>query len=60
MTVEFIEPGEQETSEVEVTIGLRDNDYTQITSGIEEGDKILIGNVLPVFEFGDGPPGRNN
>lgn len=39
---------------VEVTIGLRDSQYTEITSGIEEGMELLIGNNLPTFNFG--PP----
>jgi HlyD family secretion protein len=39
---------------VPVTIGLRDNRYTQITNGLAEGDVVQIGNALPVASFG--PP----
>ncbi len=39
---------------VEVTIGLRDGQNTQITGGLEEGDEVRIGNDLPTFEFGPG------
>jgi multidrug efflux pump subunit AcrA (membrane-fusion protein) len=44
--------------EVEVTIGLRDGRYTQILSGINEGDELLIGNAVPVFQFGPGGDGE--
>ncbi|MCA9971398.1 MAG: efflux RND transporter periplasmic adaptor subunit, partial [Anaerolineales bacterium] len=37
---------------VPVTIGLRDSQYTQITSGIAEGDQLLIGDTLPLQQFG--------
>jgi HlyD family secretion protein len=52
------EQGNQITEEVIVTIGLRDNAFTQITSGLQEGDRLLVGNTLPVFDFqsSDGPP----
>lgn len=43
--------------EVPVTLGLRDNQNTEITSGIQAGDVIVIGNVAPRAEFG---PGSNN
>jgi HlyD family secretion protein len=39
------ETGVQETA---VTIGLRDNRYTQILSGLNEGDELLITNDAPV------------
>ncbi len=42
---------------VEVTIGLRDSQYTEITSGIAEGTELLIGNDLPTFNFG--PPAED-
>ncbi|NJN55329.1 MAG: efflux RND transporter periplasmic adaptor subunit [Anaerolineae bacterium] len=44
--------------EVEVTIGLRDGRFTQITSGLNEGDELLVGTLTPRFQFGngDGPP----
>jgi multidrug efflux pump subunit AcrA (membrane-fusion protein) len=40
--------------EVPVTIGLRDNRNTEITSGLQEGDVLVIGNVAPRAQFG--PP----
>ncbi len=50
--------GNETTTEVEVTIGLRDNTYTQITSGLQEGDRVMIGNAAPVEDlFGGGPGG---
>jgi HlyD family secretion protein len=39
---------------VEVTIGLRDEANTQITSGLNEGDQLLIGTGQPVETFGPG------
>lgn len=50
--------GAQTLTEVEVTIGLRDGRYTQITSGLQAGDELIIGSVTPRFQFGngDGPP----
>ncbi|MGB4868699.1 MAG: efflux RND transporter periplasmic adaptor subunit [Candidatus Promineifilaceae bacterium] len=48
--------GNQTVDVVEVTIGLRDGQFTQITDGLQEGDVLLVGNVAPVFEFGSGPP----
>ena len=48
-------PDGAETIEtVPVTIGLRDNRYTQITGGLAEGDVVQIGDALPVQSFG--PP----
>ena len=49
--------GNVTVEEIEVTIGLRDANNTQITSGLQEGDEIMIGNVLPIFEFGPGNDG---
>lgn len=43
---------------VEVTIGLRDNQYTQITDGLNPGDELLVTNGVPVQTFG--PGGNNN
>lgn len=51
--------GNLTTEAVEVSIGLRDGQYTQITGGLEEGDQVLVGDNLPVQRFGpdgDGPP----
>lgn len=53
------ENGNLTTEAVEVSIGLRDGQYTQITGGLEEGDEVLVGDNLPVQRFGpggDGPP----
>jgi HlyD family secretion protein len=46
--------GVQSVEAVPVTIGLRDGRYTQITSGLQEGDTLLVGNLPPRFRFG--PP----
>lgn len=43
--------------EVEVVIGLRDDQNTQIVSGIEAGDELVIGAVTPELQFG---PGNGN
>jgi HlyD family secretion protein len=40
----------------EVTIGLRDQNYTEITNGLEEGDKLAIGEVSEKLDFSQGPP----
>lgn len=42
---------------VEVTTGLRDNRNTEITSGLEAGNELIIGSFELDFPFGDGPPG---
>ncbi len=44
------------TEEVEISIGLRDAGVTQVLSGLEEGDEVMIGSGLPTFDFGSGPP----
>lgn len=52
--------GEQTVRPVEVRVGLRDNQYTQILGGLEEGDTVQIGTVrLPGQNASeeDGPPG---
>lgn len=49
--------------QVPVTIGLRDNQFTQIKSGLNAGDEVVIGNAIPVANFGqggDGPFGGGN
>ena len=49
--------GRETTRDVEVTIGLRDNRYTEITSGLAEGDRVRIGPVVqPVDLFQPGGP----
>lgn len=44
-----------EVQEVPVTIGLRDDEFTQITGGLNEGDELLVDNGVPVETFGPGP-----
>ncbi len=47
--------GSKTVNEVEVTIGLKDNDYTQITSGLVEGDELVLGEfTAPTIDFGGG------
>lgn len=47
-----------DTSEtVEVTIGLSDGENTQITSGLEAGDQLLIGDAAPTAGVRSGPGG---
>jgi HlyD family secretion protein len=48
--------GNMTTETVAVTIGLRDSQFTEITSGLNEGDEVAIGTIAPVIEFGGGPP----
>lgn len=48
--------GAQTFEEIEVSIGLRDGQFTQITDGLQAGDELLIGDELPTFDFGSGPP----
>jgi HlyD family secretion protein len=45
-------------AKTEVTIGLRDKDFTEITSGLKEGDELFIGEIEEGFmlEPGQGPP----
>ncbi|MDX1688759.1 MAG: efflux RND transporter periplasmic adaptor subunit [Candidatus Promineifilaceae bacterium] len=52
------EDEQQTTERVEVTIGLRDDQNTQITSGLEAGDRILVGEPQSRSPRGDGdgPP----
>lgn len=45
------------TTTIPVTIGLRDGRYTQITSGLQAGDELLVGNLPPRQTFG--PPNGN-
>ena len=54
--------GEESVRRAEVTIGLRDDRYTEITAGVAEGDRVRIGPVVqPVnlFEPGGGAPDGN-
>lgn len=47
-------------TEVEVGVGLSDTQYTQITSGLDEGDEVLLGSLAELEEDDGpgGPPGR--
>lgn len=40
----------------EVAIGLRDQNYTEITSGLEEGDQLFTGEASEKLDFSEGPP----
>lgn len=62
--VNLVEPaaGDQTTTrQVEVSIGLRDAQYTQITDGLNEGDIVRIGSIDAPIEnpFEQGPPGQD-
>ena len=59
--------GNQTTEIVQITIGLRDSNNTQVTSGLNEGDQLMVGNAAPRFSFGadengegGGPPRDEN
>ncbi|MCB9419093.1 MAG: HlyD family efflux transporter periplasmic adaptor subunit [Ardenticatenaceae bacterium] len=56
--------GQQTYTETAVTVGLHDAQNTQIVSGLNEGDQLLVGEIAPVVEFGPGrggpPPGMGN
>lgn len=43
------------TEVVEVAIGLRDGQHTQILHGLNTGDELLVTNGIPVENFGPGP-----
>ena len=48
-------PNTPVTEEVEVIIGLKDGNYTQILKGLSAGDEIIIGEIVaPVLRFGPG------
>jgi HlyD family secretion protein len=42
--------------EVEITVGLRDAQYTQVTDGLQAGDVVLVDYEPPTFQPGQGPP----
>ncbi len=57
--VRTAEDGSTTVVPMEVTIGLRDNDNTQIIDGLQEGDVVILGTFdAPVLNFGGGPGGR--
>ena len=41
-----------ETSRVDVSIGLRDSQYTEITAGLQEGDEVSLEEVEQELHFG--------
>ena len=43
--------------EVEITIGLRDSQFTEILSGLQDGDQVLVGDTAPRVRF-EGPFGE--
>lgn len=49
--------GNETYTETAVSVGLHDNQYTQIVAGLAEGDQLLIGEMPPVQQFG---PGQGN
>jgi HlyD family secretion protein len=59
------EDGNKTVLPVEVTIGLKDKDHTQVISGLVEGDVVILGTFeAPTLRFGpggggDGGPGGN-
>jgi len=56
--VRTVEDGSKTVVPLEVTIGLKDSDYTQIIDGIVEGDVVLLGTFdAPVQTFGQGGNG---
>jgi HlyD family secretion protein len=54
--------GRRTVTPVEVSVGLRDSDYTQITAGLEQGDEVLLGQLRASteqdFRPGQGAMGR--
>jgi HlyD family secretion protein len=59
--------GNPTTEVVQITSGLRDSNNTQVTSGLNEGDQLMVGNAAPLFNFGadengegGGPPQDEN
>jgi HlyD family secretion protein len=49
--------GTQTSTEVPITIGLRDGENTQVTDGLQAGDELLIESSVPSLDFT--PPGFN-
>jgi len=53
-------PSAPVTEKVEVVIGLKDGQYTQILSGLSAGDEVIVGEIVaPITRFGPGG-GANN
>ncbi len=45
-----------QTQATPITIGLRDGRNTEVTSGLNAGDELVVGNAAPRFDFTAGPP----
>lgn len=45
-----------EVRQIPITIGLRDNQNTEVTSGLQVGDQLVIGNEAPRADLFMGPP----
>ena len=43
-----------ELRKIEVTIGVRDAQYTEVTNGLQEGDKVAVDYVEESLPFGPG------
>jgi HlyD family secretion protein len=46
----------EEIVKTEIVIGLRDNTYTEVISGLEAGDQVYIGVIDEGLDFTQGPP----
>ncbi len=57
VTGEVDERGMPIVEETAVTIGLKDNDFTQILSGISAGDELIIGELIAPIQRFHGPFG---
>lgn len=44
------------TEEITITVGLRDSQYTQVLTGLNEGDELVVTSSVPSIQFG-GPGG---
>jgi multidrug efflux pump subunit AcrA (membrane-fusion protein) len=49
--------GNETYTETAVSVGLHDDQYTQIIDGLNKGDQLLIGEMAPVQRFGPGQGG---
>ena len=43
-----------QVSRIQVEIGLRNGSYTQVTSGLEAGDELVVGAAREIIELSDG------
>jgi HlyD family secretion protein len=50
----------EEIQDVAVTIGARDSENTQITSGLNAGDEIMVGDYTPLDSITPGPGGNDD